>query len=91
MKKSLNPTAHAKGLKPWNKLVLQNKPIAFRPKDDVKKFLKELDQTDQNLSKHINRALRLLEQYRKDPTALMKDLKRKHSLDFHYVNRNAFY
>lgn len=91
MKKSLEPTKHKKGLTPWRVPVLQNKPVSFRPSNKTKNFLKELDAADQNLSKHIDQALRLLETYRKEPKELMKELKKKFPLDFKHVNRNNFY
>lgn len=78
-----NPLKNKLSKPSWEKRVLQNKPMTFRPTDKSKEFLNDQD----NKSQTINEALNLLEELRTEPKKLLDKLCLKYPFLWRSINR----
>lgn len=67
----------------WEKRVLQNKPMAFRPTDEVKEFL----ELQLNKSKTINEAIISYKQLKTEPKRFLDKLCLKYPFLWRAINR----
>ncbi len=74
---------HRNPISIWRKQVLQNQAVAFRPVNNVLKMLNE----QINRSQLINNALLFWKFYKGDLQDFLMMLKKRHPLDWKYVNR----
>ncbi len=65
------------------KQVLQNKPLSFRPKDEVKEYLKGIE----NQSEEINNSILLMKKQKLDPFILLDELSLKYPFLWRRINR----
>lgn len=69
------------------KRVLQNKPVTFRPTDEIKEFLNNIQEVGGNKSKTINEALLLYKQLKTEPKRLLDKLCLKYPFLWRSINR----
>lgn len=77
---------HKDPFKKWNKQVLQNKPISFRPTDKQAIFFRELKDVS-DTSEIIRKSIDFRQEFFKDPEKFFIKWGRKLDIPFQQANR----